>query len=106
MSVLNFSEKDWLKDAVPMDTARSSSRRLRCLVDALFEEIAPLITVSSKSRQKEALKTTLMNLKQIFIPDLFQPGLYESEHRIVGYPKSGVIVVILFSGAFLSRQFV
>lgn len=54
--------RDWLKDAVPMDTAQSSSRRLRCLVDALFEEIAPLIKVSSKSRQKEALKTTLMNL--------------------------------------------
>jgi len=54
--------KDWLKDAVPMDAALSSSRRLRCLVDALFEEITPLIKVSSKSRQKEALKATLMNL--------------------------------------------
>ena len=56
------TQKDWLKDAAPMDAALSSSRRLRCLVDALFEEIAPLIKVSSKSRQKEALKTTLMNL--------------------------------------------
>ena len=54
--------KDWLKDAVPMDAVLSSSWRLRSLVDALFEEIAPLIKVSSKSRQKEALKTTLMNL--------------------------------------------
>ncbi len=62
MSVLICNKKDWLKDAVPMDTARSSSRRLRCLVDDLFEEITPLIKVSSKSRQKEALKTTLMNL--------------------------------------------
>jgi len=62
MSVLNCNEKDWLKDAVPMDAALSSSRRLRSLVDALFEEITPLIKVSSKSRQKEALKTTLINL--------------------------------------------
>jgi len=62
MSVLNFNEKDWLKDAVPMDAAQSSCQRLRSLVDALFEEITPLIKVSSKSRQKEALKTTLMNL--------------------------------------------
>ena len=62
MGILNCNKKDWLKDALPMDTALSSSRRLRSLVDALFEEIAPLIKVSSKSRQKEALKTTLMNL--------------------------------------------
>jgi hypothetical protein len=62
MNLLNFNKKDWLKDAVSMDTARSSSLRLRCLVEALFEEITPLIKVSSKSRQKEALKTTLMNL--------------------------------------------
>jgi len=62
MNLLNFNEKDWLKDAVPMDAAQSSCQRLRSLVDALFEEITPLIKVSSKSRQKEALKTTLMNL--------------------------------------------
>ena len=62
MNVLNSNEKDWLEDAVPMDKALSSSKKLRQLVDALFEEIAPLIKVSSKSRQKEALKTTLMNL--------------------------------------------
>jgi len=59
---LDYNKKDWLKDAVPMDKALSSSKKLRQLVDALFEEIAPLIKVSSKSRQKEALKTTLMNL--------------------------------------------
>ena len=62
MDILNCNKKDWLKDAVPMDAALSSSRRLRSLVDALFEEITPLIKVSSKSRQKEALKTTLVNL--------------------------------------------
>ena len=59
---MDYNKKDWLKDAVPMDKALSSSKKLRQLVDALFEEIAPLIKVSSKSRQKEALKTTLMNL--------------------------------------------
>ncbi|MDL1984631.1 MAG: hypothetical protein LWX54_10675 [Deltaproteobacteria bacterium] len=62
MKNLDYNKKDWLKDAVPMDKALSSSKKLRQLVDALFEEIAPLIKVSSKSRQKEALKTTLMNL--------------------------------------------
>jgi hypothetical protein len=44
-------------------------------------------------------------LPQIFIPDLFQPGLDKSKHGVVGDPESGVIVVILFSSTFLSRQF-
>jgi hypothetical protein len=62
MKNLDYNEKDWLKDAVPMDKALSSSKKLRQLVDALFEEIKTLIKVSSKSRQKEALKTIMMNL--------------------------------------------
>jgi hypothetical protein len=62
MKNLDYNKKDWLKDAVPMDKALSSSKKLRQLVDTLFEEIKTLIKVSSKSRQKEALKTTLMNL--------------------------------------------
>ena len=45
-----------------MNVLRSSSARVRALVDALFAEVAPLITVSSKARQKEALKTVLLNL--------------------------------------------
>ena len=45
-----------------MNVLRSSSARVRALVDALFAEVAPLITVSSKARQKEALKNVLLNL--------------------------------------------
>ena len=62
MRNLDYNKKDWLKDAVPMDKVLSSSKKLRQLVDTLFEEIKMLIKVSSKSRQKEALKTIMMNL--------------------------------------------
>jgi len=62
MKNLDYNKKDWLEDAVPMDKALSSSKKLRQLVDTLFEEIKILIKVSSKSRQKEALKTIMMNL--------------------------------------------
>jgi len=53
---------DWLNDAVRLEVYQSSSPRLRRLVNRLFDEITPLITVSSKPRQKEALKTVLVNL--------------------------------------------
>ena len=55
---------DWLNDAMPLDVFQSSSLRLRHLVNRLFDTITPLITVSSKSRQKEALKIVLINLYQ------------------------------------------
>jgi hypothetical protein len=54
--------KDWLADAVKMRPMESSSRRLGALVDAVFEEVAPLVKVSSRTRQVEALKTILLNL--------------------------------------------
>jgi len=53
---------DWLEDAFQMTAVRSSSFRLRCLVGQLFEEISTQIVVSSKSRQKQALKAILINL--------------------------------------------
>ena len=53
---------DWLEDAVPLGVYRSKSTRLRRLVDAMFPEIAGLVKVSSQSRQKDALKTILLNL--------------------------------------------
>ena len=77
MYVLNYNEKDWLKDAVIMDAAMSSSRRLRRLVDTIFEEIKTLIKVSSKSRQKEALKTILINL--IRAHQLYKPVRYSRD---------------------------
>jgi len=55
---------DWLNDAMPLDVFQSSSLRLRRLVNRLFDTITPLIKVSSKSRQKEALKIVLINLYQ------------------------------------------
>lgn len=60
----NTQDSDWLEDAVPLDVYRSKDRRLRRLVNHLFAEISPLIRVSSKYRQKEALKTILINLFQ------------------------------------------
>jgi len=59
---LTRSGKDWLVDAVKMKPMKSSCRRLDDLVDEVFEEIAPLVKVSSRPRQKEALKTILLNL--------------------------------------------
>jgi len=59
---INTQDTDWLEDATPLDAYRSKSRRLRRLVNWLFALIAPLIRVSSKYRQKEALKTILINL--------------------------------------------
>ncbi|RZB33809.1 MAG: hypothetical protein SRB2_03645 [Desulfobacteraceae bacterium Eth-SRB2] len=56
--------RDWLNDAMPLDVFQSSSLRLRRLVNRLFDTIIPLIKVSSKSRQKEALKIVLINLYQ------------------------------------------
>ena len=53
---------NWLNDAIPLDVYQSSSTRFKNLVNQLFEEITPLITVSSKPRQKDALKTVLTNL--------------------------------------------
>ena len=58
----NTQDRDWLEDAIPLDTYRSKSRRLRRLVNHLFAIIATLIRVSSKYRQKEALKSILINL--------------------------------------------
>ncbi len=58
----NTQDSDWLEDAISLNTYRSKSRRLRALDNRLFDEIAPLIKVSSKYRQKEALKTILINL--------------------------------------------
>lgn len=60
----NTQDSDWLEDAIPLDVYRSKSRRLKRLVNHLFAEITPLIRVSSKSRQKEALKPILINLFQ------------------------------------------
>jgi hypothetical protein len=54
----------WLEDAICLEVHRSKSSRLRRLVDYLFDEITPLIKVSSKSRQKTVLKTILLSLYQ------------------------------------------
>jgi len=56
------TDRDWLEDAISLNAYRSKSRRLKSLVNNLFDEIAPLIKVSSRSRQKDALKTILINL--------------------------------------------
>ncbi|MCD4820760.1 MAG: hypothetical protein K8R11_01495 [Methanococcoides sp.] len=77
MKNLDYNKKDWLEDAVPMDKALSSSKKLRQLVDTLFEEIKPLIKVSSKARQKEALKTIIMNL--IKAHQLYKPVRYSRD---------------------------
>ncbi|MBI9081851.1 MAG: hypothetical protein JEY79_19180 [Pseudodesulfovibrio sp.] len=70
MTTLEKKKNDWLKDAVPLTAVRCSSVRLRLLADALFRIIAPLIKVSSKSRQKEALKTVLINLLHAWYLDV------------------------------------
>ena len=60
--MLEKKNNDWLHDAIPLGVYRSSSTRFRRLVNRVFEDIAPLITVSSRARQKDALKTVLTNL--------------------------------------------
>ncbi|WP_041280286.1 hypothetical protein [Desulfosudis oleivorans] len=54
--------KDWLADAVKMRPMESSSRRLDAFVDAMFEEVASFMKVSSRTRQTKALRAVLLNL--------------------------------------------
>jgi hypothetical protein len=59
----NKHDNDW-ENTIPLNAYRSKSLRLRRLVNQLFEEVKQHIKVSSKHRQKEALKTVLTNLLQ------------------------------------------
>ena len=61
---INTQDNDFLEDAIALNPYRSKDRRLRAMNNCLFDEITPLIKVSSKHRQKEALKTVLINLYQ------------------------------------------
>ncbi len=62
MNDLPREGKDWLADAVKMRPMESSSRRLDALVDAVFDEVAAMVKVSSRPRQIEALRTILLNI--------------------------------------------
>ena len=62
------NNNDW-DNTISLTAYNFKSLKLRGLVNQLLEEITPLIKVSSKHRQKEALKTILINLFQAHILD-------------------------------------
>ena len=61
MGVLHGLE-NWLEDAVPLNVYGSKSKRLRGLVNRVYEEVATVIKVSNMSKTKDAIKTVLINL--------------------------------------------
>ena len=54
--------ENWLEDAVPLNVYGSKSRRMRGLVNRVYEEVATVIKVSNKGKTKDAIKTVLINL--------------------------------------------
>ena len=54
--------ENWLEDAVPLNVYGSKSKRLRGLVNRVYEEVATVIKVSNASKTKDAIKTELINL--------------------------------------------
>jgi len=77
MTDIDEHNHDWLKDAIPLGIYRSSSPRLRRMVNRLFEEITPYIKVSSKARQKDALKNILTHLYHVH--QLDRPARYSRD---------------------------
>jgi hypothetical protein len=56
-------ERDWLDQAFEFDSYNSKSLELRALVNEIYNDIAPHLTVRKhKSRVKQTLKTVLINL--------------------------------------------
>ena len=54
--------ENWLEDAVPLNVYGSKSKRLQGLVNRVYDEVATVIKVSTKSKTKDAIKTVLINL--------------------------------------------
>jgi hypothetical protein len=55
-------EHNWLEDAITLDVYKSNSKRLRGLINSIFDEVQTIIPTPNKSRYKEALKMVIINL--------------------------------------------
>lgn len=56
------SPKNWIENALSINVYASKSKRLRGLVDRIYDEVAMAIKVSNMSKIKDAIKTVLINL--------------------------------------------
>nr|WP_319396317.1 hypothetical protein [uncultured Desulfobacter sp.] len=52
----------WVRDAFDFDVYTSKSRELRRLVSQIYDEVAQEIPISSPSKTRDVIKTTLINL--------------------------------------------
>ena len=57
-----YNQENWLEDALYLDVYLSKSARLRRLVDKIYKKVATVISIQSRKRTRDALKTVLINL--------------------------------------------
>ena len=57
-----YNQENWLEDALYLDVYLSKSARLRNLVDKIYNKVATVISIQSRKRTRDALKTVLINL--------------------------------------------